>query len=78
VQISSQKSQSDAIATFQGLQRKYPGVMGSVKPSIKKADVPDKGTFYRVRVGGWAARDEATAFCMKLKAAGGDCVVARN
>jgi len=78
VQVSSQKSQADAIAAFQALQRKFPAVVGGMKPSIKKAEVGDKGTFYRVRVGGWQARDQATTFCVKLKAAGGDCVVTRN
>jgi hypothetical protein len=78
VQVSSQKSQTEATAAFQGLQRRFPSIVGNLKPSIKKADLGDKGTFYRVRIGSWAARDGATAFCAKLKAAGGDCVVAKN
>jgi hypothetical protein len=78
VQISSQKSEADALASFKGMQRKFPGVFAGVKPSIKRAELGDKGTFYRLRVGGWSSREEATAFCARLKTAGGDCVVARN
>jgi cell division septation protein DedD len=78
VQISSQKSQSDAIASFQALQRRHAATLSGLKPSIKQADLGDKGTYYRVRVGSWASRDAATAFCVKLKATGGDCVVVRN
>jgi len=78
VQVSSQKTPADAQAAFQSLQRKYASVIGSMKPSIRKVDLPERGTYYRVRVGSWASSTEAAAFCAKLKAAGGDCVIARN
>lgn len=78
VQVSSQRSPADAQAAFQSLQRKYADVLGSMKPSFRKVDLPDRGTYYRVRVGSWASSTEALAFCAKLKAAGGDCVIARN
>jgi hypothetical protein len=78
VQISSQKSEADALASYKGMQRKFPGVFAGVRPSIKRAEVGDKGTFYRLRVGAWSSREEATAFCARLKTAGGDCVVAKN
>jgi hypothetical protein len=78
VQVSSQKTPADAQAAFQSLQRKYASVIGGMKPSIRKVDLPERGTYYRVRVGSWASSTEAAAFCAKLKAAGGDCVIARN
>ncbi|MBP0580880.1 SPOR domain-containing protein [Labrys sp. LIt4] len=78
VQVSSQRSPADAQNAFQSLQRRFAGVLGGMKPSIRKVDLPDRGTYYRVRVGGWSTPAEATAFCGKLKAAGGDCVIARN
>jgi hypothetical protein len=78
VQISSQKSEADALASFKGMQRRFPGVLAGVRPSVKRAELGGKGTFYRLRVGAWSSRDEATAFCARLKSAGGDCVVARN
>lgn len=78
VQVSSQRSPADAQSAFQSLQRRFAGVLGGMKPSIRKVDLPDRGTYYRVRVGGWSTPAEATAFCGKLKAAGGDCVIARN
>ena len=78
VQIASTKSQADANTAYQGLQRRLPSLFAGVKPTIKRADLGDKGTFYRLRVGGWSSRDAATAFCTKLKASGRDCVVAHN
>lgn len=77
VQVSSQKTQPDATAAFAGMQRKFPSVLGGLSSSVKAADLGDRGTYYRVRVGSYASRDDATALCIKLKAAGGDCVVAR-
>ena len=49
-----------------------------VRGFIRKVDLPDRGTYYRVRVGSWDSSNEAGAFCAKLKAAGGDCVISRN
>ncbi|WP_448952280.1 SPOR domain-containing protein [Labrys neptuniae] len=78
VQVSSQRSPADAQAAFQSLQRRFGSVLGGMKASVRKVELPDRGTYYRVRVGGWSTPAEATAFCGKLKAAGGDCVIARN
>ncbi|MEZ5840164.1 MAG: SPOR domain-containing protein [Hyphomicrobiales bacterium] len=78
VQVSSQRSEDQARAAYAGLQRKFPSVLGGEAPDIQKADLGERGVFYRVRVGPMASRDEANAFCGKLKAAGGDCIVQRN
>ena len=78
VQVASQRSQNDAAATYQSLQKRFGSIFGGMKPSIRQADLGEKGTFYRIRVGSWSSRDAATSFCVKLKAAGGDCVVTRN
>ena len=34
---------------------------------LTAADVPDKGTWYRIRVGGYADRSNAEADCERLK-----------
>lgn len=76
VQLSAQTSQADAEATFAGLQRRYPAVLGDLEANIQRADL-DKGTFFRVRVGPWAERSQAVEVCESLKAAGADCYVTR-
>lgn len=78
VQVSSQKSEEAARQIFADLQKRYGAILGSMTPNIRTVDLPDKGTFYRVRVGPMANRDDANAFCAKLRAAGGACVVDRN
>lgn len=78
VQVSSQKTEADAQASFRSLQGKFPNVLGSRSPLIKRADLGDKGVFYRAMVGPFGSQDEAAQFCGNLKTAGGQCVVQRN
>jgi len=60
------------------LQSKFPAVLGSRSPLIKRADLGDKGVYYRAMVGPFGSSDEASQFCGSLKTAGGQCVVQRN
>ena len=78
VQVSSQRNEADAQVSYRALQGKFPAVLGSRPPMIKRADLGDKGTYYRAMVGPFGSPDEATAFCGNLKTAGGQCVVQRN
>jgi hypothetical protein len=78
VQVSSQRSEADAQASFKALQGKFPSVLGSQSPLIKRADLGDKGVYYRAMVGPFGSADEASQFCGNLKSAGGQCVVQRN
>jgi hypothetical protein len=77
VQVSSQKTEEAARATYKDLQRRYANILGPYDVNIQRADVPDRGTFFRVRVGPFSAAD-AQRLCDDLKSAGGDCVLARR
>jgi cell division protein FtsN len=78
VQVSSQRNEADAQTSFRALQGKFPAVLGSRSPQIKRADLGDKGVYYRAMVGPFDTSDEASQFCGSLKSAGGQCVVQRN
>ncbi|WP_366558574.1 SPOR domain-containing protein [Rhodopseudomonas sp.] len=78
VQISSQRSEAEARSSFRTLQGKFPSVLGSHPPLIKRADLGDKGVYYRAMVGPFGSPEEASQFCGSLKSAGGQCVVQRN
>ena len=78
VQVSSQRNEADAQASFRALQGKFPAVLGSKSPVIKRADLGEKGVYYRAMVGPFGSSDEATQFCGSLKTAGGQCVIQRN
>jgi hypothetical protein len=78
VQVSSQRNEADAEASYKVLQDKFPGVLGAWSPIITRADIGTIGTFYHAAVGPFETADEAAQFCATLKAAGGQCVVRRN
>jgi cell division protein FtsN len=78
VQVSSQRNEADAQASYRALQSKFPSVLGAHSPVIRRADLGDKGVYYRAMVGPFGTPDEASQFCSSLKSAGGQCVVQRN
>ena len=43
---------------------------------IKKAEIPNKGTYFRVRIPA-GSREEANSLCSRYKSAGGSCLVTR-
>jgi hypothetical protein len=78
VQVSSQRSESEAQAAFRALQAKFPSQLASRQPLVHKVDLGAKGTYYRAMVGPFANANEAVELCSSLKAAGGQCLVQRN
>jgi hypothetical protein len=78
VQVSSQRNEADAQASFKALQGKFPAVLGSQTPVIKRADLGEKGVYYRALVGPFGTSEEAAQFCNSLRSAGGQCFVPRN
>jgi cell division septation protein DedD len=78
VQVTSQRSEQDAQSAFRGLQGKYPGVLQQYQPIIRRADLGERGVYYRALVGPFASASDAGALCSALKAAGGQCVIQRN
>ena len=78
VQLSSQKTDSDARASFRSLQAKFPNELGDRQPIIRRADLGSKGVYYRTMVGPFASAQEASKFCASYKSAGGQCMVPSN
>lgn len=76
VQIASQPSEESARSTYENLSARYDSILGGRPVQIQAAEIPDRGTFYRVRIAG-GTRDEAVALCERYQAAGGSCFVAR-
>ena len=78
VQVSSERSDNEAQASFKTLQSRYPTVLGGRSPLIRRVDLGEKGIVYRAQVGPFDTVDQARQFCGSLKAAGGHCIVQRN
>jgi cell division septation protein DedD len=76
VQLAAPRSESEAKAIIGRLQSKYADALSGASIGVRKADRHGE-TIYRVRAGGMSKAD-AKAMCEKIKAAGGDCFVAKN
>ncbi|WP_417517271.1 SPOR domain-containing protein [Minwuia sp.] len=78
VQLAALRDEAAARQTWKRVSSKQKALLGSMQPDISRTDTGSKGIFYRLRVGGFASRDQAAAFCDRLKKAGQDCLVARK
>jgi hypothetical protein len=78
VQLSSQRSEADAQASFRSLQAKFPKELGDREAIVRRADLGPKGIYYRAMVGPFGSSNDADQFCSSLKAAGGQCIIQKN
>ncbi|MDE5457014.1 SPOR domain-containing protein [Bradyrhizobium sp. CSA112] len=78
VQVSSQKNEADAQASYRALQGKFPSVLGPHSSLVKRVDLGEKGVYYRAFAGPFGTSEEAAQVCSSLKSAGGQCFVQRN
>ncbi|WGD31493.1 SPOR domain-containing protein [Ancylobacter sp. WKF20] len=78
VQIASVRSEAEAQATWRSMQAKFPGVLNGQSMAVRRADLGDRGIYYRAQVGSFTNRDDANALCQALRVQGGDCMVQRN
>ena len=76
IQIASLPSEADAQASYKKLSAKFSGIIGGRGVDIKRAEIKNKGTYYRVRIPA-GSKEEATALCARYKAAGGSCLVSK-
>ena len=78
VQLASERSASEAHASFRALRAKFPNQLGAREPIVRRTDLGAKGTYYRAMVGPFVSMEKAARMCSTLKAAGGNCLVQRN
>src|SRR3569832_2664570 len=76
LQIGSYNSQAEAAAAWAAYKAKHAGAVGGLSNNIQSADLGAKGTWYRLRIV-TGSQAEAATLCTKLKAEGGDCIVAK-
>ncbi len=77
VQVSAQKTQEEAEASFRGIQAKYASVLSGRQPVFRRKDLGSKGVFYGAQVGPFS-REDAVQLCESLKSAGASCMIQRN
>lgn len=74
VQLGSGKDEAGALRQFSRLQKKYPDLLGGLAPNVQRADLGDKGVFFRLRAGP-LSKSAAELLCDKLSSGGQACLV---
>ena len=77
IQLASVLSEEAAMAEWKRLSGKNKDILGAYKPAVIKADLGDRGVFYRLRAGPLADKAAADALCASLAAANVSCIVVR-
>ncbi len=78
VQVASTRSQEDARAVWTSIQSKFPSLASGRYADVVRADLGDKGIYYRTRVAGLSDKTAANSLCMSFKAAGQACFVTKR
>ena len=78
VQLAALKEESRAKSEWTRAMKVAPAILGNLPHEVVRADLGAKGVFYRLRAGGFAAREQAEQVCESLKAKGIGCVVAKR
>ena len=77
VQLASFRSEAEAEQAWSQARSVYASALQDREHLIQRADVPGKGTYYRLRIGPMAGKSTAAALCNTLKAQGQDCYVSK-
>ena len=77
VQLISSPNRKAVDTAWEGLVKKYPVLQGQSR-EIETADLGAKGTYYRLKAGGFADRNGADKLCNEIKALGGTCIVKKK
>jgi hypothetical protein len=76
IQVASLPSEAEAKASYAKLSQRFASVIGGRGVDIRRAEIKNKGTYYRVRIPA-GSKEEAQALCSRYKAAGGSCLVSK-
>jgi hypothetical protein len=76
IQIASLPSEAEAQSSYNKLSSKFSSVIGGRGVDIRRAEIKNKGTYYRVRIPA-GTKQEAAALCGQYKKAGGSCLVSK-
>lgn len=77
IQLAAVRSQDAAASEWRRYKRLYNDLLGNLDVRIQKADLGDRGIYYRIQAG-LLSRDDADQLCRTLKSRGGSCLLVRN
>ena len=77
-QVASVRSAGDVDREWARLKREFPRLFNGRAMQVDRADLDERGTYYRLRVGPFGERAAAERLCAQLSARKRDCLVLRR
>jgi hypothetical protein len=77
VQLAAYRTPEAALAGWKALQARYEDLLGSLEPTVVRADLGDRGVFHRLQAGPYVSTEAANAACTALRARNQACLVIR-
>jgi hypothetical protein len=77
VQLIGDRLESNALARYNQLQKKYQAILGGYEPVIVRTTLGTAAIWHRIRIAA-DTRQAAETLCSRLRVAGGSCLVQRN
>lgn len=75
-QLAALQSEAAVDAAWRRLASRAPDLFVQAQLDVERADLGQRGVYYRVRAGYFADRANATRFCERIRRMGQDCIVA--
>jgi hypothetical protein len=76
IQLGSFPTSQLAAAAWSKVKSSNQEILGEYSPQIMSAKIDGKGTWYRLRVGGFSGKSAAKDVCDQLQAGGHACIIA--
>ena len=77
IQLSAVGTDAAARTEWDKLKKTHPGVLGRLSLNVEKADLGQKGIYFRIQAGPFADRTAADAACQELTKQKQSCLVIR-
>ncbi len=76
IQIAAFRSQEEALSRYASLKRRHSSLLKPYTSFVQRADLGDRGVYYRLRLGPIEGKEKAAQLCRSLLSAGEtDCLV---
>lgn len=77
VQLVALRTEQQALAEWEKLKKANPDLFNGLSPNVVRADLGEKGIYYRLQAGPLAGAAQATDLCEKAKSRKLGCIVVR-
>lgn len=75
-QLAALRSEDGAEAAWRRYASRAPDLFEHARLDVERADLGQRGVYYRIRAGYFADRANAARFCERIRQMGQDCIVA--